>query len=126
MLTFNSDPKDNNQSSMPERTGDIKKVHIKDGYFSTTNLSTGQRKRLALISILLEDRPIIVLDEWAADQDPHFRHKFYREIIPTLVKEEDKTLIAITHDDRYFNESDTLLKMKYGKLERTNISELTF
>ncbi len=100
------------------------KVHIKDGYFSTTDLSTGQRKRLALISTLLEDRPIIVLDEWAADQDPHFRHKFYKEIIPTLVQEDDKTIIAITHDDRYYDVADTLLKMEYGKLEKINISEL--
>lgn len=100
------------------------KVHIKDGYFSTTHLSTGQRKRIALINTLLEDRPIIVLDEWAADQDPHFRHKFYTEIIPILVQDEDKTIIAITHDDRYYNTADTLLKMEYGKLEKTNISEL--
>lgn len=100
------------------------KVHIKDGRFSTTDLSTGQRKRLALISTLLEDRPIIVLDEWAADQDPHFRHKFYTEIIPVLVREEDKTIIAITHDDRYYNVADTLLKMEYGKLEKTIVSEL--
>ncbi|WP_185966035.1 cyclic peptide export ABC transporter [Flavobacterium sp. ZT3R18] len=100
------------------------KVHIKDGYFSTTDLSTGQRKRIALINTLLEDRPIIVLDEWAADQDPHFRHKFYTEIIATLVRDEDKTIIAITHDDRYYNTADTLLKMEYGKLEKTNISEL--
>lgn len=101
------------------------KVHIKDGYFSTTQLSTGQRKRLALINTLLEDRPIIVLDEWAADQDPHFRHKFYTEIIPLLVQEDDKTIIAITHDDRYYHTADILLKMEYGKLEKTNISELS-
>ncbi|CAA9196287.1 cyclic peptide export ABC transporter [Flavobacterium collinsii] len=101
------------------------KVSVKDGYFSTTHLSTGQRKRMALISTLLEDRPIIVLDEWAADQDPHFRHKFYTEILQVLVQEEDKTIIAITHDDRYYNRADTLLKMEYGKLEKTNISELS-
>lgn len=101
------------------------KVHIKDGYFSTTHLSTGQRKRIALINTLLEDRPIIVLDEWAADQDPHFRHKFYTEILPLLVQDEDKTIIAITHDDRYYSAGDTLLKMEYGKLEKTNISELS-
>ncbi|WP_299676658.1 cyclic peptide export ABC transporter [uncultured Dokdonia sp.] len=101
-----------------------KKVHLEDNRFSTTDLSTGQRKRLALISVLLEDRPIIVLDEWAADQDPHFRHKFYTEIIPILVQEEDKTIIAITHDDRYYDVADTLLKMEYGKLEETTVSEL--
>lgn len=101
------------------------KVHIKEGYFSTTDLSTGQRKRIALINALLEDSPIIVLDEWAADQDPHFRHKFYTEIIPILVGDYDKTIIAITHDDRYYHVADTLLKMEYGKLEKTNISELS-
>ena len=100
------------------------KVLVKDGKFSTTDLSTGQRKRLALISILLEDRPILVLDEWAADQDPHFRHKFYTEIIPILIKEEDKTIIAITHDDRYYHVADKLLKMEYGILEEVTTKEL--
>ncbi len=96
------------------------KVTLEDGKFSTIDLSTGQRKRLALISVLLEDRPILVLDEWAADQDPHFRKKFYKEIIPKIVKDEDKTIIAITHDDRYYSVADKLLKMEYGMLEEVN------
>ncbi|WP_299315154.1 cyclic peptide export ABC transporter [uncultured Aquimarina sp.] len=92
------------------------KVTIENNKFSTTNLSTGQRKRLALISVLLEDRPILVLDEWAADQDPHFRRKFYKEILPIIVSKEDKTIIAITHDDQYYHVADKLLKMEYGRL----------
>lgn len=97
------------------------KVKIKKGKFSTTDLSTGQKKRLALISAILEDRPILVLDEWAADQDPGFRKKFYTKIIHKLVKEEHKTIIAITHDDQYYKEADRLFKMNYGKLvEITN------
>ncbi|KAA1243807.1 cyclic peptide export ABC transporter [Aquimarina sp. RZ0] len=92
------------------------KVNVKDHGFSTLELSTGQRKRLALINALLEDKPILFLDEWAADQDPKFRKKFYTEIVPLIVKEENKTIIAITHDDRYFNTADRLLKMEYGKL----------
>ncbi len=93
------------------------KVTIEDGKFSTIDLSTGQRKRLALITAILEDRPILVLDEWAADQDPYFRKKFYTEILHKIVKEENKTIIAITHDDKYYNEADRLFKMNYGKLE---------
>ncbi|CAL2082503.1 cyclic peptide export ABC transporter [Tenacibaculum sp. 190524A02b] len=93
------------------------KVKIENGYFSTTDLSTGQRKRLALITAILEDRPILVLDEWAADQDPYFRKKFYSEIIHKIVKEENKTIIAITHDDSYYHEANRLFKMNYGKLE---------
>ncbi|CAL2108045.1 ABC transporter ATP-binding/permease protein YojI [Tenacibaculum sp. 190524A02b] len=102
------------------------KVKIENGYFSTTDLSTGQRKRLALITAILEDRPILVLDEWAADQDPYFRKKFYSEIIHKIVKEENKTIIAITHDDSYYHEANRLFKMNYGKLEeiKNNITPI--
>lgn len=96
------------------------KVTFKKGKLSTTDLSTGQRKRVALIGAILEERPIIVLDEWAADQDPYFRKKFYTQIIHKIVKEENKTIIAITHDDNYYQEADKLFKMNYGKLEEIN------
>jgi putative ATP-binding cassette transporter len=91
------------------------KIGIADGQFSTLNLSAGQRKRIALLVALLEDRPIVVLDEWAADQDPHFRRKFYRELLVEL-KRLGKTVIAITHDDRYFDAADRRIRMDYGKL----------
>ncbi|MEO1516975.1 MAG: cyclic peptide export ABC transporter [Bacteroidota bacterium] len=91
------------------------KVDILDNGFSTTSLSTGQRKRLALIAALLEEKPILVLDEWAADQDPYFRRKFYTQIIP-LLKKKGITLLAITHDDNYYHCADKLYKMEYGKL----------
>ena len=91
------------------------KVEIVDTGFSVTNLSTGQRKRLALIAAILEERPIIVLDEWAADQDPYFRKKFYEEILPIL-KKDGFTIIAITHDDRYYHCADKIYKMEFGKL----------
>ena len=91
------------------------KVEIIETGFSTVDLSTGQRKRLALIAAILENRPIIFLDEWAADQDPHFRKKFYTEIL-TLLKREGFTILAITHDDAYYHCCDKLYKMDYGKL----------
>jgi putative ATP-binding cassette transporter len=96
------------------------KVRVSELGFSTIKLSMGQRKRLALIQILLENKPIVVLDEWAADQDPYFREKFYSIILPIL-KKEGKTIIAITHDDKYFHLADHLLKMEFGKLFSSKI-----
>ncbi len=90
------------------------KVNVKDGHFTSVQFSTGQRKRLALIVALLEDRPFVVLDEWAADQDPEFRQEFYENIIPKL-RSMGKTVIAITHDDHYYNIADHVLIMSNGK-----------
>ncbi|MEI8399577.1 MAG: cyclic peptide export ABC transporter [Alcaligenaceae bacterium] len=89
------------------------KVSIDDGVFSDLNFSTGQRKRLALLVALLEKKKIIVLDEWAADQDPEFRQEFYEQIIPKL-RELGKTVIAITHDDQYYELADQVIYMENG------------
>ena len=91
------------------------KVRLEDGRFSTTSLSQGQRRRLALLSAYLEDRPIYVLDEWAADQDPAFRKVFYTELLPDL-KRRGKTVVVVTHDDRYFKHGDRIIKLEYGKI----------
>jgi putative ATP-binding cassette transporter len=91
------------------------KVRIEEGKFSTTALSQGQRKRLALLTSFLEDRRFYVFDEWAADQDPEFREMFYMQILPEL-KRRGKTVLAITHDDRYFRIADRVIKLEYGKL----------
>lgn len=90
------------------------KVTVQNGQFSSLQFSTGQRKRLALIVALLEDRPFIILDEWAADQDPEFRQEFYENIIPKL-RAMGKTVIAITHDDHYYDRADHVLFMANGK-----------
>ena len=79
--------------------------------------SKGQGKRMAMIFALLEDSPILVLDEWAADQDPYFRKYFYEKLLPQL-KAEGKTIIAVTHDDAYFKCADRILKFDYGKIVR--------
>ena len=92
-----------------------RKVTITDGVLSTTNLSQGQRKRLALLTAYLEDRPIYVFDEWASDQDPVFKEVFYKKLLPEL-KSRGKTIIAVTHDERYFAECDRLLKLDYGRV----------
>ncbi|TBU72207.1 cyclic peptide export ABC transporter [Phytopseudomonas daroniae] len=92
------------------------KVTIRNGAFSTTDLSTGQRKRLALLNAWLEERPVLVFDEWAADQDPIFRRIFYTELLPDL-KRLGKTIIVISHDDRYFDIADQLIRMEAGKVK---------
>lgn len=95
--------------------GIAEKVAIVDGAFSTTKLSTGQKKRLALMISYLEDRPVYLFDEWAADQDPEFRQHFYEELLPEL-KARGKCVIAITHDDRYFDLADKVIKMEAGQI----------
>ncbi|MGE0445306.1 MAG: cyclic peptide export ABC transporter [Vicinamibacterales bacterium] len=90
------------------------KTGVVDGRFTALDLSAGQRKRLALAVALLEERPILVCDEWAADQDPEFRRYFYEELIPRL-KAAGTTVIAATHDDRYFHLADRVLKMEDGR-----------
>jgi len=92
------------------------KVQVKDGTLSTTALSQGQRKRLALLTAYLEDRPIYLFDEWASDQDPFFREIFYKHLLPDL-KQRGKTVLAISHDDRYFHLADRVIKLDYGKVE---------
>ncbi|PLX80171.1 MAG: cyclic peptide export ABC transporter [Desulfuromonas sp.] len=84
--------------------------------FDNLDLSTGQRKRIALICALIENRPICLFDEVAADQDPPFREFFYREFLPEL-KQQGKTIIAISHDDRYFDVADHLVKLDCGRTQ---------
>ncbi|PXX13679.1 putative ATP-binding cassette transporter [Nitrosomonas ureae] len=91
------------------------KVSVKDGTFSTIDLSTGQRKRLALVHAYLEGRPVLVFDEWAADQDPTFRHLFYTELLPEL-RTKGHLLVVISHDDRYFHLADRVVCMKSGQI----------
>ncbi len=91
------------------------KVAIENGKLSTTALSQGQRKRLALLTAYLEDRPIYLFDEWAADQDPFFREIFYQQLLPEL-KQRGKSILVISHDDRYFHLADRVLKLDYGKI----------
>ena len=91
------------------------KVSVTQGNLSTTSLSQGQRKRLALVLLYMENRQVLLLDEWAADQDPTFREVFYRELLPELQKA-GKTIIAISHDDHYFDIADRIYKLDCGQL----------
>jgi putative ATP-binding cassette transporter len=91
------------------------KVKVQDGRLSTVDLSQGQRKRLALLTAYLEDRPFYLFDEWASDQDPQFKDIFYTQLLPEL-KARGKTVLVISHDDKYFNLADRIIKLDYGQL----------
>jgi len=97
-------------------TGLTGKTHYRDGRFDTIKLSTGQRKRLALVELLMDDKQILVFDEWAAEQDPQSRTRFYDEILPELQRQ-GKTIIAVSHDDAFFNIADVRVTMELGSIK---------
>ncbi len=90
---------------------------LKDGSITHTDLSSGQKKRLALVLAELEDREIFIFDEWAADQDPVFRKYFYEKYLKKLVQR-GKTVIAVSHDDHYYDVADRIYQMDYGTLKK--------
>ena len=91
------------------------KVQVKAGVLSTTALSQGQRKRLALLTAYLENRPVYVFDEWASDQDPLFKKIFYTQLLPDL-KTQGKVVLVVSHDDRYFHLANRIVKIDYGQV----------
>jgi putative ATP-binding cassette transporter len=93
------------------------KVTIKGGRWSTLDLSQGQRRRLALVAAYLQDKPIYVFDEWAADQDPHYKEVFYHHLLPDLCKR-GKAVVVVTHDDRFFQLGDRVVKLEDGRIVR--------
>ena len=80
---------------------------------SRTTSLCGQRKRIAMVVALLEDRPLYIFDEWAADQDPEFRHYYYEQLSPRP-QAPRKNRLAISHDDRYFHCADRVVTLDYG------------
>ncbi|MEO1149327.1 MAG: ATP-binding cassette domain-containing protein, partial [Cyanobacteria bacterium J06638_22] len=116
LLGFESSADDINAQTYLQKLQLDHKVTIEQGQFSTTALSQGQRKRLTLLSAYLENRPIYLFDEWAADQDPTFKNIFYTQFLPDL-KAQGKTVFVISHDDHYFHLADRIIKLDYGKVE---------
>lgn len=98
------------------------KLQVTNGKLSTIDLSQGQRKRLALVTAFLEDRPIYVFDEWAADQDPYFKDIFYTQVLPEL-KARNKTVFVISHDDRYYSVADRIVKLDDGQIVGDTVNE---
>lgn len=99
------------------------KVTYKNGQFSSIKLSSGQKKRLALTTAILEDKPICVFDEVAADLDPSFRDKFYFEILPAL-KKRGKTILAVSHDQQYWLVPDRMIHLQDGQMKELSRKEM--
>jgi putative ATP-binding cassette transporter len=116
LLGVSGEADDSKAQTYLEKLNLSHKVRIEQGKFSTVELSQGQRKRLALLSAYMENRPIYLFDEWAADQDPAFKQVFYTQFLPDL-KAQGKTVFVISHDDHYFHVSDRILKLNYGQIE---------
>jgi len=115
LLGLTSPALDRRAQAYLQRLALTDKVRIEQGRLSTLDLSQGQRKRLALLTAYLEDRPVYVFDEWAADQDPFFKNVFYMELLPEL-KASGKTIFVISHDDRYYHLADRLIKLEDGQV----------
>ncbi|PSN15445.1 ABC transporter ATP-binding protein [filamentous cyanobacterium CCT1] len=116
LLGVSGDADDSKAQDYLEKLNLSHKVRVEQGKFSTVDLSQGQRKRLALLSAYMENRPIYLFDEWAADQDPAFKQVFYTQFLPDL-KAQGKTVFVISHDDHYFYVGDRILKLNYGQVE---------
>ncbi|MDF3983060.1 cyclic peptide export ABC transporter [Luteibacter sp. PPL201] len=115
LLQKDREAMDHRANAYIARFGLQSKVTADGGRFSTIKLSSGQRKRLALVASFMEDRPIYLFDEWAADQDPEFKRVFYRELLPDL-RARGKMVIVISHDDAYFDCADRVLRLGDGRL----------
>ncbi len=115
LLGLDADGLDRRAGEGLERLGLADRVRVEGGAFSTVELSQGQRRRLALLTALLEDRPLCIFDEWAANQDPRFKRDFYRELIPEL-KARGKAVLIISHDEAYFDSADRLIRLEEGRV----------
>lgn len=115
LLGIESDALDERSMEYLEKLHLARKVKVSEGELSTIDLSQGQRKRLALLTAYLEDRDIYVFDEWAADQDPVFKQIFYLQLLPELHRR-GKTVLVISHDDRYYHVADRIVKLDYGQI----------
>ncbi len=98
------------------------KVKLEKNRILNNKLSQGQKKRLGLLAAALENRSMLILDEWAADQDPHFRRVFYEELLP-LLQQQGYTVFAISHDDKYFHHAERIISMKQGVLSEFDAEE---
>ncbi|MDE2464711.1 MAG: cyclic peptide export ABC transporter [Alphaproteobacteria bacterium] len=114
-LLGHRDPQEANVAALLEKYDLKGKTAVTDGAFTSVELSAGQRKRLALIVSILDRRSVMVLDEFGADQDPEHRHRFYREWLGDL-KAMGKTVIVVSHDDRYFDAADRIIRLDFGRV----------
>ncbi len=110
-------------SALLDRLGLGRKTRVNGGAFSTVELSQGQRRRLALLTALLEDREVIILDEWAANQDRRFKAEYYDQILPEL-RASGKAVLVVSHDEDAFDAADRVLTLRDGRLVEENAADI--
>jgi putative pyoverdin transport system ATP-binding/permease protein len=93
------------------------------GVFTRMELSAGQKRRLALAVSLLENRDILILDEFVQDQDPNQRAFLFEQLLPEL-KEKGKTIILSTHDLAWTKACDKLVRLENGKIASITASDV--
>lgn len=76
--------------------------------------SGGERHRIALARVLLQDAPIVILDEPMVGLDPTTEHQVLESVFEVL---EDKTIIMITHHLQGISHMDRVLFIQDGRLE---------
>lgn len=115
-----SDPdRINNLIKLLNLTG---KTHFDGTGFSNLKLSSGQKKRLALLTTFLENKAVYIFDEVAADQDPKQKEFFYLTVLSEL-KKVNKTILVVSHDQEYFHIADRLFKIENGQVAPLKVSK---
>jgi putative ATP-binding cassette transporter len=103
-------------NDMIEKVGLKDVTAVKAHALSRTELSAGQRRRLALAIALLEDRDVLILDEFVADQDPGQRKFFFHTLLPWL-KANGKTVLLSIHDLSWTSACDRVVTLRDGRIE---------
>ena len=78
-----------------------------------SNLSGGEKQRIAMARAILKDAPIIILDEATSSVDPE-NEWMMRKAIDELVQ--GKTVIMIAHKMRTIMDADQIVVMESGKI----------
>lgn len=107
-----------------EKVGLKDMTGIDNATITRLDLSAGQRRRLALAIVLLEDRDFLILDEFVADQDPGQREYFFKTLLPEL-KSRGKTILVSTHDMQWIDCCDRLYRFDDGKFAELTVPDST-
>jgi lipoprotein-releasing system ATP-binding protein len=81
----------------------------------SSKLSGGQQQRVAIARALINDPIIIMGDEPTGNLDSHNTHVIF-DIFRELTHTYQQTIIAVTHDEEFANNSDRIVEMSDGAI----------
>ncbi|WP_448269114.1 peptidase domain-containing ABC transporter [Nostoc sp. DSM 114159] len=79
-----------------------------------SNISGGQRQRLAIARAIINDPPVLILDESTAGLDPVSEAQVLNQL---LLHRQGKTTILISHRPRVIVRADWIVLLNQGKLQ---------